>query len=226
MFIGHFAPALWAASRTRSPSLPVLFVAAQLVDWAFFGLLALGVERMRIAPGTTRMNPFDLHHMPYTHSLLGGLGWAIGFALLVYAAHRRDWRAAAWAGAVVLTHWFVDLLVHVPDLTLLGVPPKFGMGLWNHPAVAMPLELGITLAALWLYARATGGWRVPVVGLGVLLLLLQAVDWFGNKPTAVGLAISVLAWSAYAAATLAAWWASHGEQREARGRSRKAGRLV
>ncbi len=51
MFIGHFAPALLAATRKDAPSLPVLFVAAQLVDWAFFGLLIAGVEKARITPG-------------------------------------------------------------------------------------------------------------------------------------------------------------------------------
>ena len=29
---------------------------------------------------------------------------------------------------VVVSHWFVDLLVHIPDLTLYGTPPKLGFG--------------------------------------------------------------------------------------------------
>ena len=41
MFIGHWAPALAAAAISkREPRLATLFVAAQLVDWAFFACLA------------------------------------------------------------------------------------------------------------------------------------------------------------------------------------------
>mgnify|MGYP003863924819 CR=1 FL=1 len=34
----------------------------------------------------------------------------------------------------------------MPDLTIAGSPPKLGLGLWNHPAIEMPLEIGITIA--------------------------------------------------------------------------------
>ena len=53
MFIGHYAPAFAAATSPKSPRLGVLFVAAQLVDIAFFSFLVLGVEKMRMLPGAT-----------------------------------------------------------------------------------------------------------------------------------------------------------------------------
>ncbi|MGB7374735.1 hypothetical protein [Pontixanthobacter sp.] len=75
MFIGHWAPAFIAAAASkRSPKLGTLFIAAQLVDWGFFLFATVGLERMRIEPGITAMNPLDLYHMPYTHSLLGCAG--------------------------------------------------------------------------------------------------------------------------------------------------------
>ena len=76
MFIGHYAPALVAAARPSAAGLGTLFVAAQLVDIGFAVLLIPGIEAMRIVPGITAMNPMDLHHMPYTHSLLGALLWS------------------------------------------------------------------------------------------------------------------------------------------------------
>ena len=90
MFIGHFAPALLAAAVTpQRPRLGMYFIAAQLVDWAFFALLLLGVENMRVVPGITAMNPMDLYHMPYTHSLVGSACFAIGFAAIVWLATRE-----------------------------------------------------------------------------------------------------------------------------------------
>ena len=147
MFIGHFAPALVAAARPKAAGLGTLFVAAQLVDIGFAALLFPGLEAMRIVPGITAMNPMDLYHMPYTHSLLGALLWATGFGALVGVATKRR-AAAIGAALVVLSHWFVDLLVHIPDLTLYGAPPKLGLGLWNHPMIAMPLEILFIGAAL------------------------------------------------------------------------------
>ena len=205
MFIGHWAPALAVAARRPAPGVGMLFVAAQLVDWAFFGLLITGVERMRFSPGISAMNPMDLYHMPFTHSLLGSAAFAAAFAALVWAL-TKDRAAALLAGAVVLSHWFLDLLVHVPDLTLAGSPPKLGLGLWNHPMIEMPLELAITFGALWLYARARRPAALRVWALASVLALLQAINWFGPVEPEVTLGTSLLAFFAYGLATLAAWW--------------------
>ena len=205
MFIGHFAPALVAATRKAAPSLPALFFAAQLVDWVLFALLIVGVEKMRMVPGVSAMNPMDLYHMPYSHSLLGSIAWATAFGLLILWATRR--RTAALLGfAVVLSHWFLDLLVHVPDLTLAGAPPKLGLGLWNHPAIEMPLELALTFGAMWFYTRRRPGPALPVVVMAVLLLVMQSINWFGPVEPHVTVATSVLAFAAYGVATAAAWW--------------------
>lgn len=206
MFIGHWAPALAAAAASKkAPPLAVLFIGAQLVDWAFFALLLLGVEHMRFSPGISAMNPMDLYHMPITHSLLGSLGFAAAFGAAIWLAS-RDKAAAMIGGAVVLSHWLLDLLVHVPDLTLAGSPPKLGLGLWNHPWVEMPLELGITFGALWLFTRARRPSAVRVGVLALVLLGLQAINWFGPVEPEVTAGTTYLAFFAYGLATLAAWW--------------------
>ena len=205
MFIGHFAPALAAAAHPRAPKLGTLFVAAQLVDWGFSALLLTGAERMRVVPGITAMNPMDLYDMPYTHSLVGCAAWALGFAALVWVA-RRDSLAAGIAGAVVLSHWLLDLMVHRPDLTLTGSPPKLGLGLWNHPLIEMPLELALTFGALAFYLSRTRGPALPGIVLGAVLLALQLVNWFGPVASEVTPGTSYLAFFAFGLATLAAWW--------------------
>lgn len=213
MFIGHFAPALIVAARPRAAGLGTLFVAAQLVDIGFAALLVPGVEAMRIVPGITAMNPMDLYHMPYTHSLAGSLIWSLLFGALVWIATRRR-AAAIGAALVVLSHWFVDLLVHIPDLTLFGAPPKLGLGLWNHPAVAMPLEIALIGGALFYYGRRTqasaGDRRLWI--LAGLLALAQSIDWFGPKEPAYSLAIPATMLGAYALLALTAAWAGADRQ--------------
>ena len=205
MFIGHWAPALVAATHKNAPSLPVMFIAAQLVDWAFFLFLIFGIEAMRVTPGISVMNPMDLYHMPYTHSLFGSAIWAAGFGALVYVFSRNR-TAALIAAMVVLSHWFLDLLVHVPDLTFVGRPPKLGFALWNYPAIEMPLELLLTFGALWLYARKIKPKTAPLLTLTALMLALQAINWFGPVDPEVTIGTSLLAFFAFGSVTLASWW--------------------
>lgn len=209
MFIGHWAPALVAAAHPKAPSLGTLFLAGQLVDWAFFAFVLADVEHLRLAPGISVMNPMDLYHMPYTHSLAGALAFGTAFAALIWLVTRNR-TGALIAGAVVVSHWFIDFLVHIPDLTLWGSPPKLGLGLWNYPAIAMPLELGLTAAAFWILIRAQrpghGGYIALAVLAGVMLLV-QAANWFGPQPTEPGVAEAVAVFAIYGFITAIAAWA-------------------
>lgn len=188
MFIGHYAPALVAAVHPRSPRLGKLFVAAQLVDIAFFSFALLGVERFRLVPQATVTNALDLYFMPYTHSLIGTLAFAAVWALgtrIAGGGHRTAWLGAA----VVASHWPLDWLVHAPDLTLLGAGPRHGLALWNWPLVEMPLELGLIALALVLYgsrshARGWGG-TASLLVLALALLIAQLVNWLTPQPEAM-----------------------------------------
>ncbi len=206
MYIGHFAVALAAsAASPEAPRLGTLFVAAQLIDIAFFLLLMVGVEDMRVVPGITVMNPMDLYHMPYTHSLVAAALWGLAFGAFVWriAGSRA---AGAWAAMVVMSHWFVDLIVHRPDLTLAGSPPKLGLGLWNYPLVEMPLELGLTGFAFWYFLRKTHGPLGPPSILFGAMILFQAINWFGPQPTEYSTALPLMALVSFAVLIALARW--------------------
>lgn len=213
MFIGHFAPAFIAAAHPRAPRLGTLFIAAQLVDFAFFGLVLLNVEKMRITAGMTVMNAMDLYYMPYTHSLAGGVVFAAAMACVIFIRSKNSVGAILTAG-VVLSHWFADFLVHAPDLTLFGYAPKMGLGLWNYPMIEMPLELAITAGAFAFYLihmRRRNIGRLPVQSamppfiLGAALLALQLYSWLAPQPVRYDpsiaisalLAFCILCWLAY-----------------------------
>jgi hypothetical protein len=206
MFIGHFAPAFAAAAvRSDRPRLATMFVAAQLADWAFFSLALIGVENMRIDPGASAMVPFDLYDMPYTHSLIGMAVLSAGL-LAIVALWRRDLQLGVLAGMVALSHWLLDWLVHVPDLTLDGTPPKFGLGLWDVPWVAVPLELAVTLGAFVFFMRRTRGPLGPPLVLIGVMLLFQAVNWLAPAPEAAGPSLYLQALIAFAILTAIAAW--------------------
>ena len=112
---------------------------------------------------------------------------------------------------MVLSHWFLDLLVHAPDLTLAGAPPKMGFALWNHPMIEMPLELAITFGALAFFVirtKAVSSRSKYALGLlAVLLLAFQSINWFGPEPETADMAMKLTGLLAFSVAALAAWWA-------------------
>jgi len=219
MFIGHYGPAFVAAASRKSPRLGALFIAAQLVDLAFFSFLLIGVEHMRLVPGITAMNPMDLYDMPWTHSLVGALAWSTGFAVLVWL-WRRSIASALIGGAVVVSHWLIDLLVHRPDLTIAGSPPSLGLGLWNHPGVEIPLELLIAFGGLAFFVsrtRATSArsW-LPVTLLAAMMAVAQAVNWLGAQPKGVidppPPSLAIMGLAAYVVLAALAWWVSRSRE--------------
>ena len=197
MFIGHFALAFGAKRAAPRTSLGTLFLAAQWCDLLWPALLLAGVERVSIVPGTTAMNPLRFDAYPVSHSLLAVALWAIAGGVL-YAVARRDRRTAAILALLVLSHWVLDLLTHRPDLPLTPWgATHVGLGLWNHPALEVAIEVPMFLAGAGLYLRATrpvdrrgrwGTWALLVFLLGFFLLdaaggppppSWQAVAWLG-----------------------------------------------
>jgi len=82
--------------------------------------------------------------------------WSGAAAVVCRAVFRwRRWSSAAWVGVAVLSHWVLDWLLHRPDLPLFGNSMKVGLGLWNHVALSLGLELLVLGGGLWLYLTKT-----------------------------------------------------------------------
>ncbi len=154
MFLGHFGVAMAGKAVAPRPSLGTLVLAAQLADGIWPVLVLLGIEQVRIAPGITAATPLDFVWYPYSHGLLFDGVWA---ALLggAYYARRRDGTGACWLGALVLSHWVLDVASHRPDMPLWPGSPRIGLGLWNSLPATMLVEFGLLGAGAWIYGRAT-----------------------------------------------------------------------
>lgn len=196
MFMGHYSAALVAKAVEPRAPLWSYVAAAQLLDIGFSVLVMSGVEKARLdesLPGAQ----LDLYHMPWTHSLPGALGWALGAAVLARWLLRLPWRACGMLGLVVLAHWFLDLLVHRPDLPLWFGGPKAGLALWNTPVIAEVVETGLLglAAALWTAQRVRSGLAAwPALAFFAALLTLQVVSKVLPLPgDPVGLGMNMLA---------------------------------
>jgi hypothetical protein len=69
VFIGHFAVAFASKRVAPKVSLGTLVAAAAFLDVVWPVLVLLGVERFRIVPGFTAINPFDFVYHPWSPSL-------------------------------------------------------------------------------------------------------------------------------------------------------------
>lgn len=187
MFIGHFGLSFAAKKAAPKVSLAILFIATQFVDilWPF--LLLFHVEKVAVVPGYTKTNAFEFLYYPYTHSLFMGVVWGIVVGG-IYWLFKRDTRGTIVIGLCVLSHWFLDLIVHTTDLPLTPFGDyKAGFGLWNHPAVTLIIELAIFLAGIYIYVSFTkaknkvGKWALWT--LAFLLVLVQLSNTFGPVPS-------------------------------------------
>lgn len=186
MFIGHFA--LGFAARKAAPrlSLGTAFLGAQFLDLLWPTLLLAGLESVRIAPGASGVTPLAFEHYPLSHSLLAALAWSVVVGGL-YLAARGKQRAALVVGLLVLSHWLLDALVHVPDLPVApGLDTVVGLGLWNSLPATLAVEVPLFAAGVALYASDTrpqdGVGRWGLVGLVALLLVIYAGNLFGPPP--------------------------------------------
>jgi hypothetical protein len=154
---GHFG--LAAGIKAREPAVPLwaLMLASQWLDVVFVPLFLTKVETIEtIGGGGAAGYGNGIIHADYTHSLVGALVLALVFA--APAAWRWGRRAATVLGAVVFSHWILDLVVHRHDMPLLpGAPagtPLFGFGVWRWPAIAAAAELALVLWGSYVYFRS------------------------------------------------------------------------
>lgn len=205
MFISHFAAGLGGKTLAPRVSLGTCFLAAQFVDLLWPTLLLLGLEQVRIEPGATEFTPLDFASYPISHSLLMNIVWGVVVGGLYFIIRRRT-RGAIVLGALVLSHWFLDLIVHRPDLPLaFGDSPLFGLGLWNNIAATLALEVVLFGAAVALYVRFTRAndrtGTYAFWGLVAFLLVIQFTNAFGPLPPDE----AAIAWTGQAQWLLVAW---------------------
>src|SRR5688572_26032769 len=158
MFIGHFALGYAAKRSVPRLSLAVLFAAALFADLLWPVLVALGIEHVRIVPGITASTPLEFISYPYSHSLLtlallGALfGWIATRVAAPAASQAPDTsRIFVIVTGLVISHWALDVVTHIPDLPLYPGGPKFGLGLWNSVPGTIAVETLLFALGVWIY---------------------------------------------------------------------------
>jgi hypothetical protein len=202
MFVGHYGPSLGLRHVSRGVPLWVLFLAAQFVDVVWSLLVMAGVEKVRIIPGFTASSPLDLYYMPYTHSLAASVAWAAIIGALASLIWSR--RGGLVVGLCVISHWVLDLPVHVADLPLWGDVHKVGLGLWNRPVIALAFEAGVLFLGTEIYAQHARS-KTAIWIFAVAMLAIQMTNLVMPPPSEPA-QFAMMALSSYIALAAAAWF--------------------
>jgi hypothetical protein len=152
---GHFGLAAGVKARERFVPLWALMLATVWLDVLFIPLLATGAEEIDDYPGTDGGYGDVLIHADWTHSLVGAAVISVVTGWLVV----RWWgkRGGVVIGAVVFSHWLLDLLVHRDDLAIFpgnAGDIRVGFGLWESHAASIVVEAALLIAGAFLYWRA------------------------------------------------------------------------
>lgn len=186
MFIGHFGAGFAGKKFDNTASLGTYFMAAQWIDLIWPILLLLGIEKAEIKPGVTAVTPLDFTYYPFTHSLIGTLVWALLFGAVVWFFITKT-KTALILALIVLSHWFLDLLVHAPDLPIFpGLSLKVGFGLWNSFAATIIIEGLFFVIGVYLYYKSTKAKNkigtYSLIGLIVFLIVMYISNLVGPPP--------------------------------------------
>lgn len=206
MFIGHFALGFGAKKVAPEVSLGSLFLACQFADLLWPTLVLMGIETVEVQPGNTVVTPLNFTHYPYSHSLVALIAWSL-LAMVGYLVFSKArLKAALVIGALVLSHWVLDVLTHRPDMpiTLTG-SVRLGLGLWNSLPASVVVELLLFIVGVGVYASATEAIdRKGSIGFWALvtfLLLVNLANLLGPPPPSA----KAIAWAGQAIWLLVIW---------------------
>ena len=209
MYVGHYTAA--AVLVTLVPDSPVLPAAIGVAwpDLVWPVLVLIGREKVTLdrADPLQRAIRFDFY--PVSHSLVLSNILALLPAAVVALAYQSITAGVVfWFAAI--SHWFLDLVVHLRDLPVVGIGAhdhKFGAGLWLHPKSAFIIEY-LFLAGVVLATARPSLWP-GVIGGGLFLHLLNANSFFGltkANPSSTPTRLAMITLTGYLAAIT--WFAS------------------
>lgn len=128
-------------------------------------------------------------------------------------------RTAALLAALVVSHWVLDWVTHLPDLPLWPPRgPRLGLGLWNSVGGTVVVESLMLIGGAWLYFSATRAEdHIGRVGPWAYLALLATfyVAGVAGPPPPVGAErlVSIVALVFVLLMPLASWIDGHREAR-------------
>ena len=158
--INHVATALLLKKKFPETPLFGLILTTEAVEYLWVGLNNTGIEKTTIGADFLSVADVHLEHMPFSHSIITSFILAALLGLFFFWRSRKAALAIATAVSLgVLSHVFLDLLVHAPDIAVVPFTdiPKLGTGLYaEQPLMALMLETAWGIFCWWVFRGSLG----------------------------------------------------------------------
>ncbi len=150
--INHAATALIIKKIFPDVPIAAILVSVQLIEILWVALNLLGVEKTTTENSVKSVRDVHLEYMPFSHSVLS----TIVLAAAAWIIMAMGFNAVELGTAVALgicSHLVLDLVSHARDITLAPFlnSKKFGLGLYEKPAVAFVFETFYGIFCWWVY---------------------------------------------------------------------------
>lgn len=179
MYIGHFAIAyiLIQFFPGVPPLVPLIGVSFPDILWPIF--ILFGLEKAEINPDSPLQKYVKFTSYPYSHSLV--ISFIISGSVGLILAYSVSPIAGVLFIIASASHWFLDTIVHLPDLPILGFghDKKVGLGLWNHPRMAFAIEY--IFYALIVLIFMPVNYILLLMVIGTVFHLINANSFLGNS---------------------------------------------
>lgn len=208
MFIGHVAAA--EALHAVSPDTPIWvgLVGVSFPDLLWGVTVLAGIERVEVDPKSPLQKNIRFVHYPYSHSLV--LTNLIALIPAIIISLFLGWEAGLVFLLASISHWILDVIVHLPDLPVLGFGKndrKVGFGLWRHGWTALIVEYALFAAATLAFVPSDK-WAAALIA-GLILHAINLNSFIGltkdnpfNSPQAYAVAAAL----GYVVLIAVFWW--------------------
>lgn len=175
--INHAATALIIKKIYPDVSISVILVSVQLIEILWVVLNFLGVEKTTTSNRVKSVSDVHLEYMPFSHSVFS-TAFLAACAWILFAIGFKEVVVGVAVALGICSHLVLDLISHARDIVIAPFldSRKFGLGLYEKPAVAFVVETIYGIFCWWVYGGSTAlFWTIVLFNLANASFFIKAI---------------------------------------------------
>jgi hypothetical protein len=186
--INHAATGLIIKKIYPDVPITVILVSVQLIEILWVVLNFLGLEKITTEDKVKSVSDLHLEYMPFSHSVVSTAVLA-ACAWILFALGFKSANAGIAVALGICSHLVLDLISHARDIVIVPFLDgrKFGLGLYEKPAVAFVFETSYGIFCWWVYGGSTALlWIIVVFNLANASFFIKTIPgperFMANRP--------------------------------------------
>ena len=186
--INHAATGLIIKKIYPDVSMIMILVSVQLIEILWVVLNFLGVEKTTTENRVKSVSDVHLEYMPFSHSVVS-TAFLAACAWILFAFGFKEVHVGIAIALGICSHLVLDLISHARDIVIAPFldSRKFGLGLYEKPAVAFMVETIYGIFCWWVYrGSAALFWIIVLFNLANASFFIKAIPgperFLANRP--------------------------------------------